>query len=67
MKKELEITSLIRRIQTTEGLIRESLDMDNQRWEQAMKKFSFHQRSIDNCLKSIEEKDEEDNNNQEDI
>ena len=42
MKKELEITSIIQRLQTTEGLLREQLNIDSERWEKAMKKFSFH-------------------------
>ena len=36
MKKELYITDLIRRIKTTEGLLREKLEIDDQRWEESM-------------------------------
>ena len=44
MKKELYITDLIRRIKTTEGLLREKLEIDDQRWEESMQKYSIFRR-----------------------
>ena len=45
MKKELYITDLIRRIKTTEGLLREKLEIDDQRWEESMQKYSIFEKN----------------------
>ena len=38
--EELHISNIIRHMRTTEGLLREKLQIDNERWDQAMQKFS---------------------------
>ena len=60
MKKELYITDLIRRIKTTEGLLREKLEIDDQRWEESMQKYSiFEQNAKELIVKSRAEQTED--------
>ena len=43
LKKELYVTDFIRHLRTTEGLLKEKLNIDKESWEAAMYKFSaFH-------------------------
>ena len=50
LKKELYVTDFLRHLRTTEGLLREKLDIDNDTWERAMHRFSYFETTADKVV-----------------
>ena len=44
---------MIRRLRTTEAILKEKLDIDKESWENAMKKFSSYQDISENYVENV--------------